>query len=553
MTQNVDVSGTGEVFLRGENISLRNTVLRTDEGIARINGSGNLETKRWQTLVTANSFALTPFLSPICNQNPAAYCSYLTTANPTLETANVSLSGRLDNFNPDTLQGIANLTVRLDRGFVAVRSELSKGAIEATANASQIALNPLLPDNIAAPISISRSRIKVSGAIADLLEGSTVAARNFDADIEALLNVAGGTVSAAGELQDGILEATATSGRIALTELLPNLPIATQVRDSRVRLTGNVAQLVASLEESPDLSSFRGTADIRLGVANGIVNTLTQLNNNRWTTNIVASDLNTQQILAQLPNTKNFSQQDIPNLNGLINLSGPVAPLLQPNTPLPIQANTIALQLQQQTLNLNANGALLISNLFSSPDIASVNLNVKANSTLDRLPLTELLAQVPVRRSLLPRELDVTGDGQFQGRFAGRNLISAPTAPGNILLSGNLRLEDFTLNDRPFDPVLAGPVTIALGRENRPQFARGRRYYRRQVRTLRPAKMSGTLSRFFFPTAPNHRRFTSNCRPRATNWRTFSGTNRKFSSRSIKYLSWGRIRYHWRAIGTTTS
>jgi hypothetical protein len=460
-TRNVDVSGRGEVLLANDNIAIRNTVLRTDEGTAILTGSGNLKRKTWQTLVRANYFALTPFLSPICAENPSNYCDYVVSKNPTLENANVALSGRLDSFNLNTLNGIANLTVRAEEGLIALRSELSRGAIAASAIASQFALNSLLP-NLSAPVNLRQTRINLSGELDDLLQGSSVAARRFQGNVTALLDVADGRVTASGELENGILNAVASTGQVSLTQLLPNLALPTRLNSSQVNLTGNLASLLASLDSTPDFSSFRATADARLAVARGTVTAVAQLNNNLWQTDILASDLNTTEILNRFQ--PNLARQKLGNLDGLVSLSGSIRPLFQADVNLPIQARAIALRLEDQAINLNANGTILVSNLFKSPDIAS-NLNIRANSDLDRLPLTELVAQIPVRRSLLPQELDVTGDGQFQGRLVAQNLLSAPTAPGSILLTGNLRLLDFTLNDRPFAPVLSGPVTIAPGQE----------------------------------------------------------------------------------------
>ncbi|AFY77185.1 hypothetical protein Ple7327_1838 [Pleurocapsa sp. PCC 7327] len=460
-TPNVDIAGRGEVLLIGKNILVRNTVLWTDEGQAVVKGRGNLDSKKWQAVARANAISLAPFLSPICAENPSTYCSYAVSTNPNLETANVLLSGRLDSFDPATLEGVAALTVRAEKGLVAIRSELSKGAIAASVVASQISLNPFL-SNLAAPVNIRQTRVNLSGSLKDLLQGSTIAARNFQADVDALLDVADGEIVASGKLEDGLLEAVATTGQISLTKLLPNLGFSTQVRRGQINLTGNLAALVASLDSNPDVSSFKATADARLAVANGIVAVAARLNNNLWQTDILANNLNTSQILDRIQ--PNFKQQNLANLDGLVSLSGRIAPLFQDRASLPVKAETIALRLRDRTLNLNADGMILVSNPFSAPDLAS-NLNVKANSDLDRLPLTELIALVPVRRSFLPQRLDVTGDGQFQGRLAGKNLLSAPTAPGNFLLAGNLRLEDFTLNDRSFDPVLSGPVTVAPGRE----------------------------------------------------------------------------------------
>jgi translocation and assembly module TamB len=461
-TPGIDVSGRGEAALVGKNIVIRNTFLQTDEGTARVSGNGNLDNKQWQTVVKANDFALQPFLAPLCTNNSATYCSYIETKNPFLETANVLLSGRLDSFAPETLNGVADLTVRAEEGFVDVKSRITKGLIRANAIGSQLDLNPFVP-NLNVPVSVRQTRVNVSGAIADLLDGVETGIRRFKADGDVLLGVAGDTVAASGTVENGLLEAVAATERIALSEIFPAIGLPTQVQSSRVNLTGNLVSLLTSLDTTPDFSSFRAQVNSRIAVAEGIVTAVAQLENNLWQSDLTASDLKTTQILRRVQ--PGYKGQDLADLNGLVRLSGSIAPLFRTNGNLPVRAQTVALRLEDETLDLNANGGLLVSNLFSAPDIDNINFNVRANSDLDRLPLTELVATVPVRRQLLPQRLDVTGDGQFQGRLAGNNLISAPAAAGNVRLAGNLRLLDFTLNNRPFDPVLNGPVTVAPGEE----------------------------------------------------------------------------------------
>lgn len=612
-TAPVNLRGAGEVILTGNNLIVRDTQLLTDEGKIDVRGKGDLDKQTWQTYLTANSFAVSPFLSSLCTDNSSATCNYLNDETITLQDAKVQLAGRLDSFALNTLDGIANLTLQAEEGAIDLASRLSKGQIRANAKGRQIPLNPFIPD-LSAPLRVARTNINISGSVEELFKNSNVDLSGLKADAQTLLVVADGTVNADSTLNNGIvgtvarasgvsvnaflpqlsgpvrvvtsnikasgslerilenpekafnyIEAEAktlfavadgqvldesrlnngivdtdasasgisvnpfipnlptpvrvvrskvkvsasldrilqdpertlytitgnsqtlfavadgsvdtnarlnqgivtsngTFAGLSLSRLIPNLSIPTQVTSGQIDLTGNLAAIIDSLDATPDLSSIVANVRTKLAVAEGTANATARLRNNQWQSNIVASDLNTAQIL-RATGTNPQQAATVPDASANLDLSGSIASLFQPNATLPIRVNRANLQLEGEALDLNANGTLLVANVLKSPDIANLNLNVNADSNLDRLPLNELLAQVPAKREYLPKEINATGNADFQGRLTGKNLISAPTAPGNLLLSGNLKLLDFTFNGRAFDPILSGPLKVAPGDE----------------------------------------------------------------------------------------
>jgi translocation and assembly module TamB len=218
------------------------------------------------------------------------------------------------------------------------------------------------------------------------------------------------------------------------------------------------SEILPLLSTKPDLSSAQATVNLQLATAEGTIDTLTRLQNNQWNTEVTASNLNPALILTQIaPEALSI---DLNDLNAQINLSGSIASFFDKGGNLPIKANNITVQADGQTLN--ARGDILVSNLLTAPD-ATVNLSVEANSTLDDLPLTQLISLIPLKRDFLPEELQLKGVGEFQGTLIGQNLLTAPTTPGNIKLIGDLTLRNLIFNDRIFEPLLTGKINATLG------------------------------------------------------------------------------------------
>ncbi|MEL4898434.1 translocation/assembly module TamB domain-containing protein [Crocosphaera sp. Alani8] len=524
-----DISGKGAILLGGKDILIEDTVLTSAEGNITVKGLGNIEKKQWQTLITANRFSLDPFVNLGCS---LITCPDEVVSQPvTLSSGNINVSGKLDDFALESIQSRGNLLLQVGQGAIAVDTALSQGNITGVASVSGLPLDPYIP-NLAVPVQLSRSNINLSGSLTNIFRGGQLNINRLDVNGNAQLIVNGSPINANIEVGNGILTTIAQVGTIPLNPIVPNLPVQSTLVSSDLVLTGNLNSLLSSLGNTPDISSFRGNADVQLTVdgspvrvvgnlgssqvrgvvdlstlsldkivpnlpvdvqlvdgqaivssdvlplistqpdlstaqatvnlelatADGTIDTQTRLQNNQWATEVIASNLKPNLILSQI--VPELPKVDIDALNAQISLSGTLSSLFAENAILPINANNITVEANGQSLN--AKGNILVTNPLTSPD-AEVNLAVQATSTLDDLPLTQLISLIPLQRDLLPEELQLQGVGTFAGTVTGQNLLTAPTMPGNIRLIGDLTVRNLVFNDRIFEPLLTGKVNATLG------------------------------------------------------------------------------------------
>ncbi|MGF1481410.1 MAG: translocation/assembly module TamB domain-containing protein [Cyanophyceae cyanobacterium] len=498
-------------------------------GQVTLSGSGNLETQQWQAVLNASSLRLDPFLAQIPSDqiqitepvllnrvdarasgsfdelDPEAIQgaaelalrigSGTASANARLSEGNLTATANADQVpvsqffrslsDPVTLTNAqVNASVpleellafgdnpdlnRLDATFEAqltaaqgtaiANGQVSNGAIAATANATQISLAQLIP-NLTESVTLTSAQARLTGPLEELTDGNPNLNR-FDANFAAQLAAAQGTASASGRVNNGTVVATANASGIALDRVVNNLSVPTTLVESQVDVSGPLSQLLA-LRDNLDLSRFEADLEAQLAVAEGVVNATGQLDNNQWQTNVVASDINTALINDRLNLVELEDRSLLQDLNARLDLAGTLAPFYSPGVDSTVQANTITVEWGDQFLD--ASGNIVLSNLTTNPDVG-VDLEIVARSDLEALPLTEVISQLPTNQQFLPQEVNVTGLANFDGRFQGSNLLSAPTAPGNVELVGDVRLVDFSLNGREFAPVLAGPVTIEPGQE----------------------------------------------------------------------------------------
>ncbi|MDY6940016.1 MAG: translocation/assembly module TamB domain-containing protein [Cyanobacteriota bacterium] len=400
---------------------------------------------------------------------------------PDLPVAVSFLGGRVDvNTSLDALtaaaqtQDIAGLNTNADLQLavngspINANARIGEGGVQLAADTGPIALDAFLPD-LPASVALLDSNIRLDSDLSTLLAAAqTQDFSGVNADADLLLAVAGGRIDAIARLNSGILDLTADTTAIPLGNLVPNLPIAATLLDSQLNARLGLNALLAAAQTqdfnilNPDIS-----LNARLGVGGGIVNTTTEIGGGGWQTAVVADDLNTSQLLRQvatLSGNKVATNPPLPPLNAQIDLAGPLAPLLALGTaPIPVRANTIAVQLGRETVNLN--GDLVLDNLTTAPDISRLDLAIAANYNTRRLPLAQLISQATLGNATVPETVDINGSVEFAGRLQGRNLLSDPLSPGNVNLTGDLQLANLRLNDIIFDPVLAGDVAIRTGDE----------------------------------------------------------------------------------------
>ncbi|ACK73664.1 protein of unknown function DUF490 [Gloeothece citriformis PCC 7424] len=453
------------VLLETANINLTGGF---DFGLDTIRGIANLDLQVQQGNVTVNSRLTQGTLNATVLASQLALDPFLTGINVPvpvqLVRTTAKISGSVEqllNQNWNTLQADADIRLRVADDPVLISGQVQQGTLEAIVNTQQLPVSPFVP-NLTVPVSIQQTQAVISAPVEELLNLNF---DNLNADANVRLTIANSPARVLANINDGIINAAANLGSLALNRVFPQLPLQTTLTNAQGSLSGNLNALVTSvLEGEPDLNTITGNLNLQLAAADGTINAITQLRNNQWQARINATDINTSQLVETFaPNIEQQYRETLADANAQLRLSGLVSPIFNPDQPLPINAQNVAIQLGEQ--NLNATGTILVSNLLTRPD-ASANLSVQAQvRNLDQLPTTQLLTGIPAPQGFLPRRLDLSGDANFQGGLIAENILTAPTAPGNLQLAGNLELLDFGLNDRQFDPRLAGSVNLALGQE----------------------------------------------------------------------------------------
>ncbi|WP_414621663.1 translocation/assembly module TamB domain-containing protein [Calothrix sp. CCY 0018] len=436
-----------------------NLILPEVKGRGRVdfNGSGNFATKNWNLVANANSLPISTLLS--AEQRKQFRLNQLNQP-VTLRRGNVRLAGNLDiinDFDFNKVNGNANLNLAVNNGRLLVDGNLNQGILQANVNANSIRANAFLPE-LPIPVTVANTRVNLSGRLQDLLELESFDSNNLDklnsfrATANGRLIVPGSrgdiNFNANGNLATNNLQAVVNANRISLNQLLPDTPLPVTVNNSRVNVTGKINQLLAN-----NFDNLNADVNANLGVAQGSVRAIANFNNGRIASNINANNVNTPLLC------RSFDIQcpELSQLSAKLNLTGEVKPLLEGN-PILIQANQADVTTQGQ--QLNANGQIVIvpsDDGISSWNVAT-DLNVDVNSNLAKLPLQSIARELD--EEAIPK---IQGRADFSGRLIGRNLISAPFAPGNLRLAGNLNLRNLALDQIAFQPLLQGPVDVNLG------------------------------------------------------------------------------------------
>jgi hypothetical protein len=393
-------------------------------------------------------------------QNPLASLQWKSTGvgangHSPLQKSDVDISGGGEVLLSDRNIFLRNMRLNVDGGAIDVAGSgnLDTQKWQTSLLASSIRLDPFLSEirskqlKFNKPITLENSNIKLAGTFDFSNLNSLSGIANLD------LNVDGGDVTVNSQINSGKIQTTASANQIPLDRFITNLPAPVALQKGRVNVSGQLEQLLA-FSRQPNLSTFIANADTQLKVANGLVVATGRFNNNQWQTNLTANNINSGLLL------KKYKYNLKDPLNAKVNLSGNLDPFLENNAIARIRANTVSVQLGKQFLY--ANGNIIVSNLTNKPDIASLDLNLAANSNLTSLPLDRLLAR---NNQLAFQKLKLRGNANFQGNLKGKNLLSAPLEPGNLALNGDLQLRNFAINNVAFEPLLAGRVNFNSGKE----------------------------------------------------------------------------------------
>ncbi len=355
-----------------------------------------------------------------------------------------------------TWSGNGNVQLFVDGQPLYTRATIAQGTIRGTLAGDNLSLNPFLT-NVTVPVSLKQTRVNFSGSIEPLLVGKIPNINTLNATADLQLLVDNNPINTRTLLSNGILNTTASVRRVAVNSLLPNLPLPVNLSRADINLSGNAGSLLTSLgKKSLDLSSFKAMLNSQLAVAGGKVNARANLDNNRWTSNIIADNLNTSFLLNRL--AKQSSPVKLPSLDGRVNLAGNLNNLATGATT--IVANNITLNLGDNSIT--GGGNILLTNLTTKPDIANLDLNISGRTNLASLPIDPLLKTIAKDSPLFPPALDITGIGTFAGKLRGKQLLTAFAAPGSLRLEGDINLNNFSLNKRTFEPRLSGRLEAGV-------------------------------------------------------------------------------------------
>ena len=442
------ISGSGELIIAEQNLSFRDTAIFYGDGKIKVEGKGNLASKKWQTQLTANDLNLKPFAHQLSNK-------HLNFNHPLeVETAIAQFNGRLDQLDLDQIQGQADLNLDVNGGVVSVQSKLAGGNIVGQVVPENIELNPFIP-GLPVATSLPSGEIEASAKVKQLWsfkQDPRLISLRSDADLNLLVD--GETLTVASQIDEGQIQAQGNISQIDLQRLIPKLPLTAQIETGQFQATGEVSQLL-TLGKNSNLDSFSAEVDADLTVAQGPVKAIANLKNNQWQGSVDGSNISSEMLLAHFA-PSNYADLPLDDIKIQGKFSGNVQPLLRNEVNIPIQVERV--QAMSGVQRLVAKGGVTLADITSNPDIANSNLDIIAKVDFPELPINQALGTVTGDNQLIADNVDLKGQAIFQGQFTGQQLLSAPMKNSN--LTGDLRLLDLALNDIEFAPAMMGKVNL---------------------------------------------------------------------------------------------
>ena len=244
---------------------------------------------------------------------------------------------------------------------------------------------------------------------------------------DTVVNVAGGTVRASGQLANGRWQASGRAAGVQVGRLAQVPPALQAPLSGTFKLSGTT--------ESLQPETIRATGSVAVNIAGGTVTAPNiQLAGGRWQGSGTASGIQLGRILPQLP------PQLQGRLNGRFNLSGGMAAI----TP--------------ESIRGNGSGSLQVADgTVTATNVTLRDGRWQGSFAADRVEMGPL-AQFPALKGRF--------SPQLQGRISASVNASGPLAAFNVAAiqaEGQLRLLDFAANGLDFDPVLSGNFSILPG------------------------------------------------------------------------------------------
>lgn len=515
---NTTIISQGEIVIKQNIFLLKDTAIRTEQGIIDITGSGNLVTKKWQSSIDTESLSLTPFATLICVKIKLE-CP----ENLILEQGNIRLSGEINQFFIKSLDVNSNLLLSVNEGKIIINSNIDDSQIQTDITALKLPINNFIP-NLPINVSINNSRLNISGNLETIWNNESLNLSEIDGNGNLVLNIEDSLVTATGKLENESLEAVANINSLSVNQIIPNILVPINLVNSDINIKGELREINFSNLIST-LNNLQIGSDSDLLIANRSVTAKTEINKGiikgnasltplavapfiiegypiikirkaatNFTVNLssllalnfkdfqgdtyteieiaegiviidgiinndkISGNIITENVDLSSLDSNLFSNLTSDKLNSQINASLPLTTLLKSASLVPFTVNSVSLEVGQQ--NLIGKGNFIVSNIWNSPDIQSFLFDIDTNFDLSELPLTQLLEKIPIDRQFLPTKVELIGQGKFTGKLLGKNLLTAPLSPGNLQIVGDVSLANLSFNEQQFEPNLNGKLNI---------------------------------------------------------------------------------------------
>ncbi|AUC60172.1 protein of unknown function DUF490 [Cyanobacterium sp. HL-69] len=391
-------------------------------------------------------------------------------------TSNLQLESSIQELITFGQQNLTTLNLNLSSevlvngGLVNLSGSLNPQNTAFLATASGINLN-----NLTSPITIETSRVNLSLLTAELINNQTnfTSIDNVIASLPSLivnadnrLRGGGGIVNSQTNISNGLVRVNANAQNINAQQLIADFPLDVNQVNSQININVSLQEVIATAINYLDtqtlspLNSLVLNANSNFNLAQGGGVAVTNISNNQWGINLNTEDINIDNFAQQLD--LNLDNQLLANspLNSQVNLRGSLAPLLTNNPTAMVEVTQALVNLGDN--NLNARGRFDVVNLFSNIDINNLALDIETQADLETIPANAILAQFPQEEGirLLPDEANLSGVGNFVGRFTGNNLLTNPLGENNLRLVGDVELANLIFNDIRFEPLLAGSLNV---------------------------------------------------------------------------------------------
>ncbi|WP_017295375.1 translocation/assembly module TamB domain-containing protein [Geminocystis herdmanii] len=394
----------------------------------------------------------------------------------------------LDSINYETLTSLPSLNLTADiRGRFAggdfnSQTQVKNSQVSLQGFADGILLSQLLPntninnsnvtaENIKANVSLTSSVSDLVTFTLNYLDNQTFSSLpslNLSTDIKGRL--AQGNFNSEILVRNNQLSLEGVANGISFSQLFPKSNLKVNNLNGSLSLASSVSDLFSFATNYVDNQSLSPIPSLNLKIdgngnlAQGKVLVSTRVNNNQWQSRINTRNVNFEtlnQQLSLISQSSNINLANLDNINGEINLSGSLLPVLANNASLAINIDSANFDTGKNTLK--GKGNFYLVNLFSSPDINNLQLQVTANSNLNIIPINQLLASASSEDKegfrFLPTSIDLDGRVNFQGVVKGNQLLSNPLAENNLDIQGDLILSNFNVNQLGFESELKGKLT----------------------------------------------------------------------------------------------